>query len=253
MPPQSVAHARALGDEVVAVIEQQADLHCLLVQIRGREAVGPVLDDRAGDRERVDLVRLPRLTLPAPGGAHPLGCDAHDPFAGGQQRLLQPAGDLPAVLDRPHPLIIEPARPFDRGQVAPARPRQSDERHGPCPCPRRQPRAHACACACPSRSRSFASVPFVWLTTDEADLRRTNVTRGKMPRSYQATPKVLGRRRATRAKPARPDRSTVGLRVSPPPARGHITAGSDVTAPAPRTMTVTLDFARLLSEVASGR
>ncbi len=117
MPPQSVAHARALGDEVVAVIEQQADLHCLLVQIRGREAVGPVLDDRAGDRERVDLVRLPRLTLPAPGGAHPLGCDAHDPFAGGQQRLLQPAGDLPAILDRPHPLIIEPARPFDRGQV----------------------------------------------------------------------------------------------------------------------------------------
>ena len=79
-------------------------------------------------------------------------------------------------------------------------------------------------------------------------LRRTNVTRGKMPRSYQATPKVLGRRRATRAKPARPDRSTVGLRVSPPPARGHITAGSDVTAPAPRTMTVTLDFTDLSSE-----
>jgi hypothetical protein len=30
---------------------------------------------------------------------------------------IEPARDLPAVLDRPHPLIIEPARPFDRGQV----------------------------------------------------------------------------------------------------------------------------------------
>jgi hypothetical protein len=30
---------------------------------------------------------------------------------------IEPARDLLAVLDRPHPLIIEPARPFDRGQV----------------------------------------------------------------------------------------------------------------------------------------
>ena len=43
--------------------------------------------------------------------------NAHDPLAGGQQRLLEPARDLPAVLDRPHPLLIEPARPLDRGQV----------------------------------------------------------------------------------------------------------------------------------------
>ena len=42
---------------------------------------------------------------------------AHDPLAGSQQCLLEPARDLPAVLDRPHPLLIEPARPFDRGQV----------------------------------------------------------------------------------------------------------------------------------------
>jgi hypothetical protein len=35
----------------------------------------------------------------------------------GQQGLLEPPRDLPAVLDRPHPLLIEPARPLDRGQV----------------------------------------------------------------------------------------------------------------------------------------
>src|SRR5450631_69864 len=34
MPPQPVDHTRALDDEIVAVIKQQADLHRLLVQIR---------------------------------------------------------------------------------------------------------------------------------------------------------------------------------------------------------------------------
>jgi hypothetical protein len=76
------------------------------------------LNDRASDRERVDLIGLPRLALPAPGGAHPVRRDAHDPLAGCQQRLLEPARDLPAVLDRPHPLLIEPARPFDPSQVS---------------------------------------------------------------------------------------------------------------------------------------
>jgi len=90
--------------------------------------------------------------------------------------------------------------------------------------------------------------PFVWLTTDEADFRRTNVTRGGMPRSYQVTPKVLGRRRATRAKPVRPDRSTVGLRVSSPPARGDTGRVGRHRLAASGTMTVTLDSADLWSE-----
>jgi hypothetical protein len=38
--------------------------------------------------------------------------DAHDPLAGCQQRLLEPARDLPAVLDRPHALRIEPRAPI---------------------------------------------------------------------------------------------------------------------------------------------
>jgi hypothetical protein len=43
--------------------------------------------------------------------------DAHDPLAGGQQRLLEPARDVPAILDRPHPLLIQAARPPDRGEM----------------------------------------------------------------------------------------------------------------------------------------
>ena len=99
------------------MIEQQPDLHRLLVQIRDRELLDAVLDDRAGDRERVDLIGLARLALALAGGAHPVRRDAHDPLAGGQQRLLEPARDVPAVLDRPHALLIQAARPPDRGQM----------------------------------------------------------------------------------------------------------------------------------------
>jgi hypothetical protein len=91
MPAQPVDHARALDHEIVAVIGDQADLHRPLVQVRDREALDPVLDDRAGDRERIDLIGLARLALPAPRRAHPVRRHAHDPLAGCQQRLLEPA------------------------------------------------------------------------------------------------------------------------------------------------------------------
>jgi hypothetical protein len=43
--------------------------------------------------------------------------DADDPLADGQQRLLEPARDVPAVLERPHALSLEAPRPADRGQM----------------------------------------------------------------------------------------------------------------------------------------
>src|ERR671911_2584842 len=82
------------------------------------EALHAVLDDRPRDRERVDLIRLARRALAAAGCPHPVRRDAHDPLAGRDQRLLEPARDMPAVLDRPHPLVIESARPAQRGQMS---------------------------------------------------------------------------------------------------------------------------------------
>src|SRR5665811_158226 len=64
---------------------------------------------------------------------------------------------------------------------------------------------------------------------------------------YQVTPKVLGRRRATRAKPVRP----AGRRLDCESARRqpeNKPHGPDITArPASETMTVTLDFARMMA------
>ena len=42
---------------------------------------------------------------------------AHDPLARGQQRLLKPPRTRPAVLDRPHPPVIQATSPPDRGQM----------------------------------------------------------------------------------------------------------------------------------------
>jgi hypothetical protein len=117
MPPQPVHGASPLGDEIFAMIEQQTNLHRPLVQIRDRELLDPVLDDRAGDRERVDLVRLARLALPLPRRAHPMRRHPDDPLAGGQQRLLKPARDMPAILERPHPILIQTPSPTDRREM----------------------------------------------------------------------------------------------------------------------------------------
>jgi hypothetical protein len=61
---------------------------------------------------------LPGSALAAPGGADPVGRHPHDPLTGRDQRLLEPTPDMPAVLDRPHPLVIQPARPAHRRQMA---------------------------------------------------------------------------------------------------------------------------------------
>jgi hypothetical protein len=55
MPPQTVHRPGALGDKVVTVIAEETDVHRPLVEIRDRELLDPVLDDRARDRERIDL------------------------------------------------------------------------------------------------------------------------------------------------------------------------------------------------------
>ena len=88
MPPQPVLDAGALSDEIVAVIADQPDLHRLLVEIRGRETINTVLDDRSGDRDRIDLIGLPRLTFPASGSTHSMRRDSHHPLSGSDQRLL---------------------------------------------------------------------------------------------------------------------------------------------------------------------
>ena len=105
----------------------------------------------------------------------------HHPLAGRQQRLVQPARDMPAVLNRPDPILVQPTCPPHRGQM---------------PC---------------------ASLR--WLNADEADLRRTTLTQGVSRASIKSRRwSSDGGGRQDLCQSAR--LTTEQSRVSPPPARG---------------------------------
>jgi len=85
--------------------------------VRYRERPDAVLDDRAGDRQCIDLIRFTGLPLVATGFPHPVRSDTHDLFPSCEQRLLKPTRNRPTVLDRPHPLLIQATSPLDRGKM----------------------------------------------------------------------------------------------------------------------------------------
>ena len=176
MPAQPVLDAGALGDEILAVIRQQPDLHRLLVQIRGREVLHAVLDDRSGDRERVDLIRLARLALTAPGGAHPMRRDADDPLAGRDQRLLK-RPDTPRQSSIAHTRSSSRlARPAHRDQM----PRLLGLDLPGAADPARaliDGRQRVCALVRVRPDHDHLHHPPRW-SFDEADLRRTTVSWG---------------------------------------------------------------------------
>ena len=117
LPAQPILGAGALPHQILSMVAEKPDLHRVLIERRGGKALHAVLDHGAGDGERIDLVRLARHALPAAGGAHPVRRHAHDPLAGRDQGLLEPPRDMPTVLNRPHPLVVQPARPTHRRQM----------------------------------------------------------------------------------------------------------------------------------------
>nr|WP_222109302.1 hypothetical protein [Streptomyces cupreus] len=89
VPAQPVDHAGAFGDQVVAVVHQQAHVPARVVEVRGGQVRFPQC--RSGCGQSVDGVGL---AVGAGGGAavgHELGRDAHDPFAGGGEVSLETA------------------------------------------------------------------------------------------------------------------------------------------------------------------
>ena len=112
--------------------------------------------------------------------------------------------------------------------------------------------ADACEpCRCVRADHDHMHRPFVWLTTDEADLGG-QLSLGRMPRSYQVAPKVLGRRRATQPMPVRPAgrQAVTESARRQPENQPH---GSDVTARRSKTLTVTAVTPLLLRRRLSSR
>ena len=160
------------------MIGEQPDLHRPRVQVRGLELLDAVPDDRPRDRDRIALIRLAALALPLARGSHQLRRHAHDPLARRHQRLLQPGGHMPAVLDRPHPILIQRAPPANRHQMPalvcldpPAAANTARSRVDRGERMVALVRIHA--------DHDHMHRPFTWLYADEADLRRTYLCRGE--------------------------------------------------------------------------
>ena len=114
VPAQPLLLAGTGRDEVLAVVDQQANVERHAVQVRSREVLDPLLQGGPGDAERVDRIGLAALPCRAPSARHVLRRDAHHPLPAREQEPLERAGDVPAVLDRPHPLAVERSRPHEQ-------------------------------------------------------------------------------------------------------------------------------------------
>src|SRR5580698_2400545 len=99
------------------MITEEADLQRPLVQERRGETLNALPDHSTRDGPRIDLVRLPRLTFATPRLAHHLRRDTNNALTRSDQRLLKTPGEMPAILDRPHPLPIELPRPTQRSTM----------------------------------------------------------------------------------------------------------------------------------------
>ena len=93
---------------------EQPDLELSAGEPRGRQRVDSLSERRPCDREGVDRVGLPALADPAAGVGHQPWGEAHDRLAAIDQEPLQRPGHVPDVLDHPHPLEIELARPLQQ-------------------------------------------------------------------------------------------------------------------------------------------
>ena len=104
------------------------------------------------------------------------GGDPHHPLATREQEALQRARDVPAVLERPHPLGVQLARP-DEHMLDARRARRDRPLAGTARSPHRQRQRCGSACGCPLRSRSSARSPSLGLPR-QTDRRRTDLSWG---------------------------------------------------------------------------
>ena len=243
MPAQPVDRAGALGDELVAIVAEQADLHRLLVEERGREPLDTVSDRGAGDRERVDRDPTSRFAL-ALRGRSPVS-------AGGTLTTRSPAatsarsrraGDVPAVLDRPHPLLAERRRATAARR---ARRRRSPAivRSPSTPPVAASTAASVCERLCVSTPITIICAVPSLVMADEADLRRTDLSRGDAtllsshaggPRAATGDRTKAGQtKRVDRAKESQPaaarEPNPAGRTHRPPPRTLPLRAKASVT------------------------
>ena len=114
VPAQAVDHRGALRNQPLVMLVKQPDLQLFPSKPGSRQILKPVGQGRAGDRERVDGVRLAARPDMGAGLGHEVRGETGDALAVIEQEALQQPGDMPAILDDPDPLVIKFASPVEQ-------------------------------------------------------------------------------------------------------------------------------------------
>ena len=124
----------------------------------------------------------------APGAATPTSAAVHPqhPFAALDQKPLQRARDVPAVLDRPHAIVAQARAPSPATPPSPWRPTGPSARPAAHRTSLSPQRSCASACGCPHRARSLTSST----STSTSWTPGGHGLLGALPRSYQVTPRA---------------------------------------------------------------
>jgi hypothetical protein len=104
VPAQPLMHAAALVDDRVAMIDQQLQLAIGLL-VRTRTTRARFAESGACNSQRVDRVRLAARPAMPTLRRHQLRRHAHQLLTGREQLMFKPAGQPPAILERPQPLL----------------------------------------------------------------------------------------------------------------------------------------------------
>jgi hypothetical protein len=200
MPEQRAVELDAMADEALSVIDQQPQVELGAVQVRSREGLQTLLQRGAGNVERVDWVRLAALASALARLGGQVRRDPQHPLAALDQKPLERAGNVPAVLQRPHPLAINTARPLQQR----AEPTAAD-RDGLL-----AEQLAGWRCDRGDRVRTLVSVRAEHDHGPRPPVLEHRRTPGRhglleaVPRIYQVTPDIPDRRRATKQKEVRP-------------------------------------------------
>ena len=116
VPAQAALDARALGDQVGAVVGEQAQLALGAGEARLRQV--RLAQGGAGDRGGVDGVALAAGPRTGTGLGHQLRWHAHAGLATRDEEALEAAGEVAAVLEREAALGRERARPAEQARLA---------------------------------------------------------------------------------------------------------------------------------------
>jgi hypothetical protein len=177
VPAQPVDHPGSFADDLIAIVTEHADLDRVLVAERLREALDPVTHHGQRHCARVDRIRLSRMPRDPPRLAGHRGRDPDHPLAGSDQRRFQARGHVPAVLDRPHPFLLQTTgepQSLKRSSVA-GRDRQLPA-YGPRLPVHRDQHVVALVSVCPNHDH--VPRPFVEMARRKRTIRRTPLSRG---------------------------------------------------------------------------